>query len=330
MATYDQGEDRFHITGVMGPDEYHDGYPDAPGLGLRDSAYTNVLAAWVCLRAEEALQVLEGYRCGDLVERLQVGSEERTRWAHMSRRLSVPFHDNWIISQFDGYDQLAELDWKRYRDTYANIGRLDLILEAEGDSANRYKLGKQADVLMLLYLLGSEELLHLLHRLGYPVPPDALPRTVNYYLARTANGSTLSRVVHASVLAGYDQSGSWEIFRDALVADLDDTQGGTTGEGIHLGAMAGTVDVVLRTFAGLKVDTRQVHLDPRLPEQLRRAAFQIHCHGHVLDVTVTHEHITVLLHPCATAPLQLSVAGTPTTMKAGEQRIFPLAATQFR
>ena len=41
-ATYDVAEDRSDIAAVMGPDEFHDGYPDAPGQGLRDNAYTNV------------------------------------------------------------------------------------------------------------------------------------------------------------------------------------------------------------------------------------------------------------------------------------------------
>jgi hypothetical protein len=38
---------------------------------------------------------------------------------------------------------------------YGNIQRLDLILEAENDSANRYKVSKQADVLMLFLSLLS-------------------------------------------------------------------------------------------------------------------------------------------------------------------------------
>ena len=50
---------------------------------------------------------------------------------------------------------------------YGNIQRLDLILEAENDSANRYKLSKQADVLMLFYLFSAEELARSLARLGY-------------------------------------------------------------------------------------------------------------------------------------------------------------------
>jgi trehalose/maltose hydrolase-like predicted phosphorylase len=43
--------------------------------------------------------------------------------------------------------------------TYGNIGRLDLILESEGDTTNRYRVSKQADVLMLFYLISAETLI---------------------------------------------------------------------------------------------------------------------------------------------------------------------------
>ena len=172
----------------------------------------------------------------------------------------VPFHDKGIISQFEGYSRLLELDWDRYRSLYGNIERLDLILEAEGDSPNRYRLAKQADVLMLLYLLGDDQLAALLARLGYTVTEANIARNVDYYLARTVHGSTLSRVAHASVLAAADPHRAWATFREALDADLDDTQGGTTHTGVHLGAMAGSIDVVQRSFAGLRM--RQDALAP--------------------------------------------------------------------
>ena len=51
-----------------------------------------------------------------------------------------------------------ELDLDAYRDRYGNIGRLDLILEAEDDHTNHYQTSKQADVLMLFYLEGHSKL----------------------------------------------------------------------------------------------------------------------------------------------------------------------------
>ena len=67
--------------------------------------------------------------------------------------MKVVFHADGVLTQFEGYEQLEEFDWEGYRERYGNIQRLDRVLEAEGDSTNRYKLAKQADVLMLLFLL---------------------------------------------------------------------------------------------------------------------------------------------------------------------------------
>ncbi|HET7399400.1 MAG TPA: beta-phosphoglucomutase family hydrolase [Intrasporangium sp.] len=324
LATHDPAADRFHLAGVMGPDEYHDGYPDAPGLGLRDNAYTNVLAAWVCARAVEVLAVTAGAHCDELRERLGVGADEPESWERLSRRLTVPFHDG-VISQFAGYEALAELDWGRYRAAYGNIGRLDLILEAEGDSTNRYKLAKQADVLMLVYLLGPDGLRSMLDRLGYPVTLDALAATVAYYLERTAHGSTLSRVVHASVLARMDPARGWATFREALDADLDDTQGGTTGEGIHLGAMAGTIDLVARAFAGQRTSGDTVVFDPCLPEGLRRVGFAFSHRGQRLTVALDHDELRVSADACAANPhVRVRVGMRVETIPGGRSAVFPL------
>ncbi|RPF28252.1 beta-phosphoglucomutase family hydrolase [Georgenia muralis] len=320
LATYDGAEDRFHIVGVMGPDEYHDGYPGAPGQGLRDNAYTNVLAAWVCARATEVLHLTDGHECDEVYARLGVRPEEPELWQRLGRRLAVPFHDG-VLSQFDGYGALAELDWAHYRRTYGNIGRLDLILEAEGDTTNRYRLAKQADVLMLVYLLGPDGVLTTLERLGYPADRELLARTVDYYLARTAHGSTLSRVVHASVLARMDPVRAWQTFRDALAADLDDTQGGTTGEGVHLGAMAGTIDIVTRAFAGQRTEGDTVALDPNLPVGLRRARFSLVHRGQRLRISLDHDSLTVSADPCAANP-RVRVGGRTEAVSAAGKMLF--------
>jgi trehalose/maltose hydrolase-like predicted phosphorylase len=323
LATYDPSDDRYHIGGVMGPDEYHDGYPDAPGEGLRDNAYTNVLAAWVCRRAGDVLALTSGHDCDDLIARLHITTDEVARWEHLSRRLTVPFHDA-VISQFAGYETLRELDWDAYRARYGNIGRLDLILEAEGDSTNQYKLAKQADVLMLIYLLGPDELRDMLDRLGYRTHTELLSRTVDYYLARTAHGSTLSRVVHASVLARMDPTRAWQTFREALAADLDDTQGGTTSEGIHLGAMAATIDIVTRAFAGARLADGTVTFDPQLPQPLRSARFTLVHRGQRLHVDLDQHSIEVAADPCATNPqTHVRVADVTTAVPGGHTMTFP-------
>jgi beta-phosphoglucomutase family hydrolase len=318
MAAYDPTDGRYHITGVMGPDEFHDGYPGRPGSGLRDNAYTNVLTAWLLRCTAGLLDQLDGYDCGRLRERLQITDDELARWDRISRRLAVPLHADGVISQFDGYERLPEFDWGGYRARYGNIGRLDLILAAEGDSPNNYRLSKQADVLMLLYLLSAEELRDTLAWLGYPLDAVAVRATVDFYTARSSHGSTLSRVVHAWVAARADRHRAWSLFTEAVAADLADTQGGTTREGVHLGAMAGTVDLVLRCFAGLETRDDMLWLHPVLPPELSRAEFLIRYRGQQVKVELTPRLARLRLRMCAAAPIDVCVEGHRATLRPGD------------
>ena len=184
-------------------------------------------------------------------------------------QLRVPLHGDGIISQFDGYGDLEPFDWPGYQERYDNIQRLDRILEAEHDTPNRYQVSKQADVLMLFYLLSADELALLFEQLGYPLSAPPFRRPSATILARTSHGSTLSRVVHAWVLARADRPRSWGSSNGALDSDIADIQGGTTREGIHVGAMAGTIDLIQR-YLGLELRANVLYFDPVLPDELTR------------------------------------------------------------
>lgn len=309
LATWEEADQRHHILGVMGPDEYHDGYPDRIGNGVDDNAYTNVLVSWLLRRTLEIRARFDAHQLeAQLWERLGVTTEELDRWAKVATSLHIPFHDG-IISQFAGWGDLLEFDWPAYRETYGNIGRLDLILEAEGDTTNRYKLAKQADVLMLLYLMSPDELSAQLKHMGYHLSPEAVTKTVEYYLRRTAHGSTLSRIVYAWVTARVDREHSWELFREALAADIDDTQGGTTPEGIHLGAMAGSLDLLQRCYSGLELRGNAIWFDPVLPPSAKRLTFDVIHRNRSLNVELTHDRLRVEVERGAVNPVPIGVHG---------------------
>ena len=307
-ASYDEKRSRYSIRGVIGPDEFHSGYPDAPYDGIDNNAYTNVMAVWVIMRALDALQLLPLPNRLDLREKLGLHDDELAHWNEVSRRMFVPFNDG-VISQFEGYGELKELDWERYRERYGNIQRLDRILEAEDDDINRYKVSKQADALMLLYLMSSEELRELLERLGYRFLPEQIPKMVDYYMVRTSHGSTLSGVVHTWVLARANRDRAMEFFQQVLISDVDDIQGGTTSEGIHLAAMAGSVDLIQRCFTGMETRADRIILSPHWPETLGELAVPIHYRGLHLHLRVSGKGVIISAEPRGTGGIDVECHG---------------------
>jgi len=324
MASFNEARQRYEIRGVMGPDEFHEGYPDSSTPGLNNNAYTNVMAVWVLRRALDVLELLPDVCSAELRARLDLQREEIARWDDISRRMFVPFHGDGIISQFEGYEKLVEFDWEGYRARYGNIQRLELILEAEGDSANRYKLSKQADVLMLFYLFSAEELTALLTSLDYGFDPEVIPKIVDYYGNRSSHGSTLSRVVHAWVLARSDRASAMAYFAEALQSDVSDIQQGTTAEGVHLGAMAGTVDVMQRAVTGIEATGDTLRLNPQLPPELSRIDLRIRYRGHTLDLRLTRDALTVHGREPGIAPIRLAFKGEVCEFLGGSSRVFDL------
>ena len=318
IAQYNPSLDKYEIHNVMGPDEYHDGYPDTEEPGLRNNAYTNIMAVWVLCRALELGDILPVDRRKNILDDLGLTSEELARWESISRKMRIVFHDGDIISQFEGYNELQEFDWQGYQKKYGNIQRLDRILEAEGDSTNKYKVSKQADVLMLFYLLSAEELRGLFERLGYPFEPETIPNNIEYYINRTSHGSTLSRIVHSWVLARSNRDLSWNLFKEALKSDVADIQGGTTAEGIHLGAVAGTVDLMQRCYTGVETRGDILRFNPQLPRDLDNIELNIIYRRHWLNVQIDHKRLLINTKRYAAVPIKIGLNDQVIEPKPGD------------
>jgi alpha,alpha-trehalase len=78
-----------------------------------------------------------------------------------------------------------------------------------------------------------------------------------------------------------------EFFQQALKSDVTDIQGGTTSEGIHLEAMAGSVDLMQRCFTGLETRGDRIVRPPQWPETLGVLAFPFHYRGLHLHLRVS-------------------------------------------
>jgi trehalose/maltose hydrolase-like predicted phosphorylase len=318
---------RFDINGVMGPDEFHTAYPGADPTtegGLNNNAYTNVMVAWLLARVFDVLDLIPSDRRRRLCEKLELKEEEFDRWREISCNLVIPFHDDGIISQFEGYEKLREFDWDGYRAKYGDLQRLDRILEAEGDDPNLYKASKQADVLMIFYLFSREEIEEILHRLGYNFSPDLIFKNIQYYTRRTSHGSSLSWVAHAWVLARADRQRSWQLAQAALAGDLDDMQDGTTREGIHLGAMAGTVDLIQRCYSGIEMRSGVLSFNPRLPEEVQQLNATLRYRQHTLDVEITQDCLTISSRVMTAYPILIGYREHSREISPGQSFTFKL------
>ena len=322
LAEYNDEFDRYEIKGVMGPDEYHDAYPNSDKPGVNNNAYTNIMAAWVMSRGIEIIKILSESRKKELFELLYIREDEITHWHDLSEKMRVCFHDNQIISQFEGYEKLEEFNWQGYRKKYGDIQRLDRILESEGKSTNDYKLSKQADLLMLFYLFSYEELLEIFNRLNYPFDESMVPKNIEYYMERTSHGSTLSRIVHSWVTMKLMPEKSWSLFTESLQSDILDIQGGTTSEGVHLGVMAGTLDIVQRCYTGLQIRHDVLWFDPHPPERLKYLNFQIHFRGNSIHLELTHEKLTLSVQQGQGKSIQVGFGSEVFELHPGDIKTF--------
>jgi trehalose/maltose hydrolase-like predicted phosphorylase len=264
-ACFDESRQRYMICGVIGPDEYHNSYPDAAKPGLNNNAYTNVMGVWTLRCARKVIELLPAPQAHALRAKLAVADAELEHWDDVSRRMYLPILDDGVIEQFEGFDRLLPPDPEWLKD---GRPRLDWLLESQGDNCDRYQLTKQADVLTLAYLFTTPELNELFLHMGYELDEEAARRTIDYYMSRITHESSLSEVVCAGALARFDPQASWACFEQCLNVDLQAPSDGGTREGVHLGAMAGSLDVLQRHYLGIYLYVDGIHLEPAPPAAL--------------------------------------------------------------
>ncbi len=323
LSSYNRAHDRYEICGVMGPDEYHEGYPGKKKPGINNNAYTNLIAAWVLARIPQVMQIIPKEKKKELYEKLELSEKELLSWEKMRKKFYIPFHDG-VISQFEGYEKLKELDWEAYKKKYRDIQRMDRILESENDNVNNYKVSKQADVLMLFYLFPVRELQHLFQETGYELSEKTIQKTIDYYRERTSLGSTLGKLVHSWVVARFDREASLKLFYEALQSDFADVQHGTTAEGIHLGVMAGTVDLIQRCYCGIEFHDNALYFNPIPPKSLKKCHFKLRYRKNLFSVRLTQKKLFLLPESLSGEAIQIFFRDKICECKEGVMTVFSL------
>ncbi|MFQ3537023.1 MAG: hypothetical protein SNJ58_14245 [Aggregatilineales bacterium] len=270
-AEYNAERDRYELSMQIGPDEYHE--------NVNNSAFTNSMVRWHLRQAlaTRAWLLTHHRQAGEaLLARLGVTEARCAKWAEIAEKMYVP-HDpeTGLLEQFDGFFKLERLDLTHWQPRVANM---DWILGHE--RAQRTMVIKQADVVMLMALLGDQ--------FG---PPEARQANWDFYYPLVDHGSSLSPSTHAWVAARLGLlEDAYHLFMYAANIDLEDLKGNVR-DGIHAAACGGVWQAVAFGFVGLSLDERgELQVKPNLPAHWRSVTLRVYHRGQLKTLRLTAEH----------------------------------------
>lgn len=280
-----RGDDgRYHIDHVIGPDEYHE--------GVDDNAFTNGMAQWNMAIAAQTAALMaarwpQEWRA--LSHRLALDEEEWSAWPTIASQMYMNMDDSGLIEQFGGYFALEDVDLSNYG---RRTGTTDMLLGR--DRVRRSRVLKQADVLMLLYLLWDR----------YTLAQHE--RNFRYYEPRTAHGSSLSPAIHAAFAARLgDAELALRYFQQGAEIDLANNMGNAAG-GVHAAAMGGLWQAVVFGFGGLSVGEEGIVLQPHLPAEWSALCFTMRCRDQSLRVRLQAQAVEIT-SLAGSAPMRIQV-----------------------
>lgn len=287
---YNEEYDRYEIKSVTGPDEWHE--------AVDNNTYTNYLARWNIRKAFELIDWIKKDYCNvykDISLRISLFDDELNIWKKIEEKIYIPFRkEDKLIEQFEGYFNLKDFIITQY-------DKNDMPIWPEGAKAlNRSltQINKQADVLMLMFLL-DEEFNDEIKKINY-----------DYYEKRTLHRSSLSPSIYSIMgLRVKDHSMAYKYLRRSVMVDLADNQGNTR-EGIHAASAGGTWQSVICGFGGMGVDEKGIlSFNPWLPEKWKKLSFKLYWRGNLLKIEIDRKNINVRLLKAKNPHMTIRVNG---------------------
>ncbi len=294
-----EADGRYHIRGVIGPDEYHE--------EVDDNAYTNLMAQWNLERGVGVAALLEARwpdRWAALRAQLDLSADELAQWRDVAARLAAePDPRTGLYEQFAGFFDLEPVDLAAYANRTAPM---DVVLGHE--QTQRSQVIKQADVVMLLVLLWERF--------------SAAARTANFqfYEPRCGHGSSLSPAMHAVVAARLGQLPlAARYFAECAAIDLDDAMG-NAASGVHVAALGGLWQAAVLGFGGLSMTEDGLRLDPHLPDGWDALRFAVQWHGRQVRVHASREPAAVTVTLERGRPMTLRLGSLSLRLRVGQAR----------
>lgn len=273
-AEYD-GKDGFcHISNVIGPDEYKE--------HVDDNAFTNYMAYWNMKKAVEYYDLLqrENQERFEMLEEQLDLSSSCEKWQKKLKKMYLPGpgEADRVIPQDSTYLSLENVDLSKYkRQTKAG----SILLDYSIDQVGRMQVSKQADILMMFFLL--EDMFD----------DEVKKANWKYYEARTLHDSSLSLSTHCVLACDRKEEDlAYQLFLQSCRIDLGDDPH-SSDEGIHGAAMGGIWQCVVYGFGGVRMSGGQLRIEPKLPKAWDRLTFEITVQGQRIRIMAERSRFLV-------------------------------------
>lgn len=272
---------RYEINDVIGPDEYKE--------HVNNNAFTNYMAYFnmrLAIQYYGELRESNPFLFEKLADRMSL-EQAFDDWQEKSGMLYLPEprEEDLVIPQDDTYLGLREIDLSKYKD---QTQVRTIYRDYNSEQINELQVTKQADVLVLLYLL-EQSFLKQANRFSAEVKKA----NFDFYEPRTLHDSSLSLATHA-ILANDLSYGdlAYSLFQRSIEIDLGG-QMDTSDEGIHAAAIGGIWKTAVFGFAGIRLKNGVLNINPKLPKHWKSMDFSIAWQGQKLRITVEKEFFTV-------------------------------------
>lgn len=263
-------DNKFCINEACGPDEYKP--------AVNNNCYTNYMAKF---NLEYAAEVYDKLKDEDtkllrkLKDKLELSEDEVNEWQKAAENMFLPYNNELGINpQDDSFIYKEDIDIESIP-----IEELPLVQNWHPLTIWKYKILKQADVILLMLFMGDNFSL------------KQKRRNYDYYEPKTTHDSSLSPSIYsiiASEIGYYDDA--YEYFIQTARLDLDDYNENAY-QGLHTACMGSNWMVLVQGFAGMRNYNGELSFDPYLPAKWDGYRFKIKYKGSLLEVHVRKDFV---------------------------------------
>ncbi|MDD4203441.1 MAG: CBS domain-containing protein, partial [Candidatus Omnitrophica bacterium] len=265
---------KYEINHVIGPDEFHE--------NVNNNRFTNCIAKWNIESANKYVDVLmkkHPAKIKNILNKISLTIKDLEKWKRISAKIAHTYPNlKGVIEAFDGYFKKRKIPIK-----FTQRQMLTPDPKYKPKDYNETQLVKQADVLMMLYLLSD--------KFSY----ETKKKNYNYYMERTLHKSSLSPSIH-SILGREvdDHVRSYHYFFLSLYTDLKDVYQ-NTHEGMHAACLGGIWQTIINGFAGLRFVSNVLFLSPDMPAHWKSLQFCVKWKDKRLRVNINKTDVDLYL-----------------------------------